>query len=110
MKNWYGVLGGRRNRLHQNIDTSIAELATFMRPSLVVVDAMRVLMRNGPQGGNIDDTKEMNTVFATVDQVAADAFGCTLIGQSPENLPYLKMGQERGLGTMAWQSLRVREV
>jgi len=110
MKNWYGVLGGRRNRLHQNIDTSIADLATFMRPSLVVVDAMRVLMRNGPQGGNIDDTKEMNTVFATVDQVAADAFGCTLIGQSPENLPYLKMGQERGLGTMAWQSLRVREV
>ena len=57
MKNWYGVLGGRRNRLHQNIDVSIADLATFMRPTLVVVDAMRVLMRNGPQGGNIDDTK-----------------------------------------------------
>jgi uncharacterized protein (DUF362 family) len=110
MKNWYGVLGGRRNRLHQNIDTSIADLATFMRPTLVVVDAMRVLMRNGPQGGNIDDTRVMNTVFATVDQVAADAFGCTLIGQKPENLPYLAMGQERGLGTMQWQNLRVREV
>ena len=75
MKNWYGVLGGRRNRLHQNIDTSIADLATFMRPTLVVVDAMRVLMRNGPQGGNIDDTRDMHTVIATVDQVAADAFG-----------------------------------
>ena len=34
MKNWYGVLGGRRNRLHQNIDVSIADLATFMRPTL----------------------------------------------------------------------------
>ncbi|MEZ4263986.1 MAG: DUF362 domain-containing protein [Polyangiaceae bacterium] len=110
MKNWYGVLGGRRNRLHQNIDTSIADLATFMRPTLVVVDAMRVLMRNGPQGGNIDDTRVMNTVYATVDQVAADAFGCTLIGQKPENLPYLKMGHERGLGTMFVENLRVREV
>jgi uncharacterized protein (DUF362 family) len=110
MKNWYGVLGGRRNRLHQNIDTSIADLATFMRPTLVVVDAMRVLMRNGPQGGNIDDTRVMNTVFATIDQVAADAFGCTLIGQKPENMPYLAMGQERGLGTINWQSLRVKEV
>jgi uncharacterized protein (DUF362 family) len=110
MKNWYGVLGGRRNRLHQNIDTSIADLATFMRPTLVVVDAMRVLMRNGPQGGNIDDTRVMNTVFATTDQVAADAFGCTLIGQKADNLAYLKMGHERGLGTMFWQNLRVREV
>jgi uncharacterized protein (DUF362 family) len=110
MKNWYGVLGGRRNRLHQNIDTSIADLATFMRPSLVVMDAWRVLMRNGPQGGNIDDARDMHTVVATVDQVAADSFGCTLIGQKPENLPYLAMGQERGLGTMRWQDLRVQEV
>src|SRR4051812_2353649 len=110
MKNWYGVLGGRRNRLHQNIDVSIADLATFMRPTLVVVDAMRVLMRNGPQGGNIDDTKVMNTVFATVDQVAADAYGATLIGQHRDNLPYLKMGHERGLGTMYWEQLRVKEV
>jgi uncharacterized protein (DUF362 family) len=110
MKNWYGVLGGRRNRLHQNIDVSIADLATFMRPTLVVVDAMRVLMRNGPQGGNIDDTKVMNTVFATIDQVAADAYGATLIGQHRDNLPYVKMGHERGLGTMYWENLRMREV
>ncbi|HXX68522.1 MAG TPA: DUF362 domain-containing protein [Polyangiaceae bacterium] len=110
MKNWYGVLGGRRNRLHQNIDTSIADLATFMRPSLVVVDAWRVLMRNGPQGGNIDDAKDMHTVIASVDQVAADAFACTLIGQKRENLPYLTMGEKRGLGTTRWESLRVKEV
>jgi uncharacterized protein (DUF362 family) len=110
MKNWYGVLGGRRNRLHQNIDTSIADLATFMRPTLVVMDAWRVLMRNGPQGGNIDDAKDMHTVIASVDQVAADSFGCTLIGQRPENLPYLAMGEKRGLGTTRWENLRVKEV
>jgi uncharacterized protein (DUF362 family) len=110
MKNWYGVLGGRRNRLHQSIDVSIADLATFMRPSLVVVDATRVLMRNGPQGGNIDDTRVMSTVIATTDQVAADAYGCTLIGQHRDNVPYLKMGHERGLGTMYWENLRWKEV
>ncbi len=110
MKNWYGVLGGRRNRLHQNIDTSIADLATFMRPTLVVMDAWRVLMRNGPQGGNIDDAKDMHTVIASVDQVAVDAYGCSLIGQKRENLDYLAMGEKRGLGTMRWESLRVREV
>lgn len=110
MKNWYGSLGGRRNRLHQSIDVSVADLATFMRPTLTVLDATRILLRNGPQGGNVDDTRVLNQVIASVDQVAVDAYGCTLIGQKRENIAYLKMGQERGLGTMAWESLRVREV
>ena len=110
MKNWYGLLGGRRNRLHQNIDVSIADLATFMQPTLTVVDATRVLMRNGPQGGNIADAKDMNTVIASVDQVAADAFACALIGADREKIPYLKMGHERGLGTMFWENLRKAEV
>jgi uncharacterized protein (DUF362 family) len=110
MKNWYGVLGGRRNRLHQNIDVSIADLATFMRPTLTIIDAVRVLMRNGPQGGNIDDAKDMHTVVASLDQVAADAFACTLIGQHRDALAYLKMGHDRGIGTMYWENLRVKEV
>lgn len=110
MKNWYGCLGGRRNRLHQNIDVSIADLATFMQPTLTVLDAVRVLLRNGPQGGNIADAKDLHTVVASIDQVAADAFGCTLIGKAPEDLPYLRMGVERGLGTMRWADLPHVEV
>jgi len=110
MKNWYGVLGGRRNRLHQNIDTSIADLATFMRPTLTIVDAVRVLMRNGPQGGNLDDARQADTLIASTDQVAADAWGCQLIGQKPENLGYLKMAEERGIGTMHYDKLRVKEI
>jgi uncharacterized protein (DUF362 family) len=110
MKNWYGSLGGRRNRLHQNIDVSIADLATFMQPTLTIVDAWRVLVRNGPQGGNIADAKEMRTLIASTDQVAADAWGCQLIGRSPEEIPYLKMGHERGLGTMHWKDLHWVEV
>lgn len=110
MKNWYGVLGGRRNRLHQNIDVSIADLATFMQPTLTIVDAVRVLMRNGPQGGNVADAKDMFQVIASVDQVAADAYGCTLIGKTPDEVAYLKMGAERGLGTIDWQSLRTSVV
>lgn len=110
MKNWYGALGGRRNRLHQNIDLSIADLAHFMQPTLTIVDAYRVLLRNGPQGGNVADGKELRTVIASVDQVAADAFACTLIGRTAAEIPYLAMGQERGLGTTDWQSLRRSEV
>jgi uncharacterized protein (DUF362 family) len=110
MKNWYGSLGGRRNRLHQNIDVSIADLATFMQPTLTVVDAWRVLMRNGPQGGNIADAKEMRTIIASTDQVAVDAYGCQLIGRAAHEIPYIRMGHERGLGTMNWKELHWVEV
>lgn len=105
MKNWYGVLGGRRNRLHQNIHVSVADLATFMRPTLTVVDATRVLMRNGPQGGNIDDARDLHQVIASLDQVAADAYGCTLIGEKRERVEYLKLGHDRGIGRMDWENV-----
>lgn len=110
MKNWYGLLGGRRNRLHQNIDVSIADLATFMRPTITIVDATRVLMRNGPQGGNIDDARDMHQVIASLDQVAADAYGCTLIGEKRDNVKYLALAHERGIGNMHWEQVARVEV
>lgn len=106
MKNWYGLLGGRRNRLHQNIHVSIADLATFMRPTLTVIDAVRVLIRNGPQGGNIDDARDNFQVIASTDQVAADALACSLIGEKRENIEYLRLAEQRGLGTTRYEHLR----
>jgi uncharacterized protein (DUF362 family) len=99
MKNLYGVLGGRRNRLHQRIDASIADLASFLRATLTVMDATRVLMRNGPQGGDVSDTREVGEVIASVDPVAVDAYACTLIGLEAKNLNYVTMAQHRGLGS-----------
>lgn len=110
MKNWYGSLGGRRNRLHQKIDLSIADLATFLQPTLTVLDATRVLVRNGPQGGNVADAKDMLTVIASIDQVAADARGCELLGLTADAIPYLGLGEARGLGSTKWDRLRVAEV
>ena len=100
MKNWYGVLGGRRNRLHQNIHLSIADLASFMRPTLTVLDATRVLVRNGPQGGNLSDALDLNQVVAGVDEVAVDTYGARILGIDPTSVGYIQLGQERGLGTV----------
>jgi uncharacterized protein (DUF362 family) len=99
MKNLYGVLGGRRNRLHQSIHESIADLAQCFRATLTVMDATRVLFRNGPQGGSIDDTREINEVILSENPVAVDAYSCTLIEQKPENLPYLHLAAARGIGS-----------
>ncbi len=110
MKNWYGILGGRRNRLHQNIHVSIADLATFMRPTLTIIDGVRVLLRNGPQGGNVRDTARRDTVVASVDPVAADSYGIEkLLGWKRDDFAFLKMGHERKLGTMNYETLKLRE-
>ena len=55
MKNWYGILGGQRNRLHQQIHQSLADLANFMLPTVTLMDCYRILLRNGPTGGNLED-------------------------------------------------------
>ena len=50
MKNLMGVAGGARNRFHQDIANTVADLAGFIKPQLVVLDAVRVLAANGPDG------------------------------------------------------------
>jgi uncharacterized protein (DUF362 family) len=91
MKNWYGILGGRRNLLHQDIHQSIVDLATFMRPTLTIVDGLRVMVRNGPQGGSFDDVETRNIVIAGTDQVACDALGVTLLDRHWTEIGYLTM-------------------
>ena len=52
------------------------------------------------------DLKDTNTMFVSTDQVAADAFGCTLLGKSVGDLPFISKAAEAGVGTMDYQSLK----
>ncbi len=102
MKNWLGAIDGRRNSLHQEIGRASAELAAFFRPALTVVDATRMLQRNGPLGGNTDDVAHPRALFASVDPVAAEAFGASLMGIAPDELPQIALTEEHGLGKRDW--------
>ena len=111
MKNWYGLLGGRRNQFHQRIHEIVAELALMMRPTLVILDATRVLMSNGPTGGSLSDVKPMDTMVLATDQLAADAYGYEmLLERDPSRLPYLQLAEARGVGTRQWRRLRREEI
>ena len=110
MKNWYGVLGGRRNRLHQNINTSIADLATAIRPTLTINDATRVLVRNGPTGGNLSDVSIENTIIAGLDEVALDSYSLSFLDLNRADVPFLAMGERRGLGVTDWKTLQYVEL
>ncbi|MGC9975134.1 MAG: DUF362 domain-containing protein [Syntrophales bacterium] len=110
MKNWMGIMGGSRGRIHQKIDGSLVDVAMFIKPTLVVLDAVRILTGNGPQGGSLSDVKKLNTVIVGTDQVAVDAYGATLFGLKGADIGYVIAGHKAGLGTMDLSKLKIKRV
>ena len=109
MKNWYGILGGSRHQLHQKIHESLVDLADFIRPTLTIIDCYRVLIRNGPTGGNLEDVLLKKTLVAGTDAVALDAYVAKAYWDlEVSSLPYLKMASQRGLGTYEFEKIRTR--
>jgi uncharacterized protein (DUF362 family) len=108
-KNWLGATGGARNQFHQSLDKAVVDLAAFFKPQLTVLDAYRILVRNGPQGGRVSDTELRKTVIAGTDPVAVDAFGASLFAVEPRELPYLAMARDRGLGEFDLGKVRIEK-
>jgi len=100
LKNSMGVLGGNRGNMHHNLGQKLADLATVIRPKLTVIDATRILLRNGPQGGDLDDVKILDTVVASADPVACDAFATTLFDIRPDEIDSTVAAYKMGLGEM----------
>jgi uncharacterized protein (DUF362 family) len=108
-KNWFGILGGQRNRLHQQIHPSLVDLAAFMMPTLTLLDCYRVLLRNGPTGGNLEDVAIKKTLVAGTDPVAMDAYVAkTYWNLESDALPYLKLAEQRGLGRVDFTQVRTK--
>ncbi|MBL7076773.1 MAG: DUF362 domain-containing protein [Kiritimatiellae bacterium] len=107
MKNWYGLLGGGRNRLHQAIHDVIADLAQFIRPTLVVLDGSRLLVANGPTGGSPSDVRPGHVVAAGTDQVALDSFGAELLGFAPTDIEYIGKAAQLGRGQIERSKLNL---
>lgn len=111
MKNWYGILGGQRQQLHQRINECVVDLAAFMRPALTLMDAYRILVRNGPTGGNLEDVALEKTLIAATDPVAVDLYTAkTWWGMDSQSLPYLRLAAARGLGTLDLEAVQTRIV
>ena len=107
-KNLMGVVTNR-GAFHINLGQRVADTLSRVRPALTVIDAVRILMANGPTGGDLGDVKLANTVIASADTVAADAYATGLFGLKPTDIAYIKAGAAMGLGTMDLGTVRVDE-
>ena len=103
MKNLMGLIGGRRDLLHQNLPECVVDLTAYFKPALNILDSVRLLKANGPQGSTLKDVVELNTVAASADPVRIDAFGISLFGDAifsndPGAFPHIEEAVKRGLG------------
>jgi uncharacterized protein (DUF362 family) len=110
MKNYMGIIGGRRNAWHQDLAGCLVDITAYLKPRLCVLDAVRALTRHGPQGGNPADVVRLDTVAAGTDIVALDAFGAELLGHEPAALGTVRAAEAAGLGTSDYRSLAIAEV
>ncbi len=108
LKNLMGVCGGRRGLMHLNIAPKLADLLDLIRPELTVIDATRVLLRNGPVGGDLNDVRRMDTIVASTDAVLADAYAHTLMGQDPFASEVIQAAVERKLGQADVRKANIR--
>lgn len=100
LKNMMGAIGGWRGRCHVGLHQNIADMNLVLRPDLHVLDCTRILLRNGPTGGNPADVEVKNLIFAGPDPVALDAQGTSLFGLKPADIGYIVRAQALGLGEM----------
>jgi uncharacterized protein (DUF362 family) len=107
MKNMMGVMGGKRGKLHGSIDEYLVDMARFMKPSLVILDAVRILVAHGPTGGDLKDVRKLDTVIAGTDMVAIDAYGATLFGLKGTDLGYVRLGAAAGVGRMDIGNMKI---
>ena len=109
MKNLMGLITNR-GAIHKDFGNRLTDLAMTIRPGLTVIDAVRILLRNGPTGGDLDDVQQMDTVIASPDIVAADAYASSLFGLLPEHLDYVVVGDQAGLGVKDLSRIEIKEI
>lgn len=107
LKNMMGAIGGWRGRIHVGLHQNIADMNLVLRPDLHVLDATRIMLKNGPSGGKPDDVAVKNLVFAGTDPVALDAIGTGLFGMKPEDIGYITRAHQAGRGEMDLNKIKI---
>ena len=109
MKNLMGVVKNRE-RLHSGIGQRLADLSSLVRPTLTVVDSIRILLSGGPTGGDLNAVKKLDTIIAGRDVVAADSYAAGFFGMKPESISYIKAGSDMGIGRSDLANLKIEEI
>lgn len=108
-KNMMGATSNRAKMHTKGLSRSIAEINRKLKPNLTVIDAIRILVDHGPSGGSLSDVRRKNTVIASQDWVAADAYATRLFNKTPRFVPYIAAAHRMGLGENDLSKLTIKK-
>jgi uncharacterized protein (DUF362 family) len=111
MKNLMGVVWDRgfwhKNGLHECIaDFPLVE----KKVNLSVIDAFTVMKSNGPRGISFSDLVLKRMQVLSTDMVLADTACAKILGMDPNDIPYLKMAENLGYGTMNLEGSSIKRI
>ena len=110
MKNLMGIVWDRRFWHNNNLDQCIADMVTYRKPDLNIIDGYRVLKRNGPKGVSVNDASLEKAQIISTDIVAADAAAARIFGVEPETIRHIKIANDMGLGVMDLSKLNINRI
>ncbi|MBQ5997451.1 MAG: DUF362 domain-containing protein [Bacteroidales bacterium] len=110
MKNLMGIVWDR-GFLHRNdLQQCIADIVTYRKPDLTVIDGYRVMQKNGPKGVTRADAALKKTLILSRDIVAADAAAAKIFGVEPADIPHIRIAAEMGLGKIELDKLNILRI
>jgi uncharacterized protein (DUF362 family) len=110
MKNLMGNVWDRGTWHGNDLHQCIADFATFRKPDLNIVDAYNVMMRNGPRGVSLEDVVTMKAQLVSTDIVAVDAAAAKLFGLQPDDVRYISLAAEKGIGRKDLEALSIKRI
>lgn len=110
MKNLMGLVADRQFYHKSGLNECIAEFCLHTKPTLNIVDAYRVTIRNGPQRAEPEDLKLMKYLMVSMDIVAIDAASAKILGREPKDIKHIQIGHDLKIGTMNLDALKIQRI
>ena len=110
MKNLMGIVWDRGFWHNNDLQQCIADMVSYRKPDLNIIDGYRVLKRNGPKGVSVSDVSLEKTQIISTDIVAADAAAAKIFGQEPETVAHIKIANDMGFGVMDISKLNINRI
>jgi len=110
LKNLMGVVWDRGYYHRRGLHRCIAEFPRLRKPDLSIVDAYVVMMKNGPRGVSSDDLLLKRMQLLSTDPVLVDAAGAKILGFEPEDVAYLPLARDFGIGSMDLAKSAIKKI
>jgi len=111
MKNLMGVVWDRRFWHRNDLHQCIADYCLYSKkPHLNIVDAYRVMLKNGPRGVSTNDVQLFQTQIISSDIVAADVAAVALFGKKAEDVKHISLASQMKIGEKDLSKLKIARI